>query len=98
VLQVQPAHERVLVTEPPGAGHGQVGDLLAHHPAGQVGEHARVTLAGDERIDHVPCRAVVRLEATEAGLDAAVLEDPGQALQLAGPRLDQLLAVCGSAP
>jgi hypothetical protein len=42
--------------------------------------------------------AVVRLEATEAGLQAAVFQHLGQPLQLAGPLLDQLFAVAGPLP
>jgi hypothetical protein len=36
VVGVHPRRQRVVVPEPPGTGHGQVRDLGAHHPAGEL--------------------------------------------------------------
>ena len=56
VVQVQPGQQGVMVGEPPGAGHRQIRDLRPHRAAGQVGQHPRIPLAGDQRFDHVPGR------------------------------------------
>jgi hypothetical protein len=36
VVGVHPGQQRVVIPEPPGTGHGQVGDLGAHHPTGRL--------------------------------------------------------------
>jgi len=38
VVQVQPAHQGVMVTEPALQRHGQVRDLRAHLAPGQIGQ------------------------------------------------------------
>src|SRR5664280_2310015 len=45
-----------LIPEAARARHGQVGDLLAHHATGEVGEHTRVAFPADQRLDHVAGR------------------------------------------
>jgi hypothetical protein len=54
VFQVQGAHQRMLGTEAPGAGHGELGDLLAHHPTSQIRQHGGIAFPSDQRLDHVP--------------------------------------------
>jgi hypothetical protein len=95
VFQVQGAHQRVLIAEAARAGQPQVGDLGAHPAARQVRQHRRVALAGDQRLDHVPGRQGGQRRGHRVNLDPAVLEDLGQALQLTGALLDELLAVAG---
>jgi len=53
-VQVQPAHQRVVIGEPAGQGHRQVGHLPGGpQPAlGQIGEHRAAALAVDQRLDH----------------------------------------------
>ena len=64
VFQVQGAHQRVLVTEAARARHPQLGDLSAHHPAGQIGQHGGVAFPGDQRRGR---RSFLRLPGYQAG-------------------------------
>ncbi len=57
VLQVHPCQQRVMGAEPPRTRHRQVGELLAPRPTGQLGQHPRVTLPGNQRLHHRPRRA-----------------------------------------
>ena len=45
--------EPVVGVEVSGERLAQGGDLLAHLPPRQFGEHVRVGLAGDQRVEHV---------------------------------------------
>src|SRR5882762_1920379 len=94
VLQMQGAHQRVLIREAPRARPGQIGDLAAR----QVREHGGVTFTVDQSFDHGPRRDRGQLRGHRVDLDSAVFEDLAQALQLAGARLDELLAVAGQLP
>ena len=87
-----------MVGEPTGAGHGQVRDLGPHPAAGQLGQHPRIPLPGDQRFDHVPGRQGGDAGRHRIDLDAGVFEDLGQPLQFPGPGLDGLLAVAGQLP
>ncbi len=49
-----PAQQAVVGIEPSGQGIGQFGDLGPHPALGHLGQHRRVTLAGDEGVDHLP--------------------------------------------
>ena len=53
-VQVQSAHQRVVIGEPAGQGHRQVGHLASvPQPAlRQVGEHCAAALAAGQRLDH----------------------------------------------
>ena len=79
----------------PAQANVRSGILRAHHAARQVGQHGRVAFPGDQRLDHVPGRQGGQRRGHRVNLDSAVLEDLGQALQLAGALLDELLAVAG---
>ena len=51
------AQQGVVLVEP--AGHARrcsCGDLGAHPALGHLGQHFRVALTGDERVDHLPPR------------------------------------------
>ncbi|MGH3710519.1 MAG: hypothetical protein ACRDRU_14610 [Pseudonocardiaceae bacterium] len=85
VVGVQSGQQRVMVTEAAGTRHGQIRDLGAHHPAGQLGQHARVAFPGDECLDHVPRRERGDAGGHRLDCDAAVLQDCGQPLPLSGP-------------
>jgi hypothetical protein len=58
----------------------------------------RVAFAVDQRFDHVSGRQGGQRRGHRVNLDATVLEDLRQALQLAGALLDELLAVAGQLP
>jgi superfamily I DNA/RNA helicase len=73
VVQMQPAHERVLVAEPALKGHGQVGDLLAEHALGQVGQHCSAPFPVDQLLDHRPPGLAERVGGHRAELDPGVL-------------------------
>jgi len=54
VVQVQPAHQGVVVTEPAFQRHRQVRDPGAHLALGQLGQDRAAALPVDERLDHRP--------------------------------------------
>ena len=49
VVQAQPDQQGVVVPEPAPQRLAQLGDLLAQHALGQLGEHLGVAFAGDQR-------------------------------------------------
>ena len=95
MVEVEPAEQGVVVGEPAGQRLGQVADLLAQHAAGQVSQHRRVTLAGDQRFDHRPAGHAESIGGHRVQLDPAVLADLTQPLVLPGAFLDQLASVAG---
>ena len=54
VVQVQAAHQGMMVTEPAFQRHGQVRDLGAHLAPGQVGQHSGAAFPVDQRLAHRP--------------------------------------------
>ena len=60
-IQVRPAHLPVRGGEPAVAGHLRALDLAARRPLGQVRQPTRVTLTGDQRLDHRPAGTPSRL-------------------------------------
>jgi len=55
-VQVQPHHKRVMVIESAAQRLSELRDLLAHPCFGQIGEHRRIALPGDECFEHRPPR------------------------------------------
>jgi len=43
-----------MLAEPPVQRLGERGDLLAQALFGQIGQHRRITLPGDQRLQHRP--------------------------------------------
>ena len=81
---------------PRNSGHPRVlkGRNLGSHPALRVlGEHPRVALAGDERVEHEARRLAGDVRDHAVQLDAGVLEQVLQPLNFAGPLLRQRGAV-----
>jgi hypothetical protein len=56
LVQQHPGEEGVVVGELAGEGLHQRGALDAQPPAGQFGQHLRVALPGDQRLQHGPAR------------------------------------------
>ncbi len=54
--QVQRHEVPMMCGEPPGQGRLQVLGLVPEHSLGQAGQHLRVTLAGDQRVQRQPTR------------------------------------------
>jgi hypothetical protein len=52
VPQVQSTEQTVVLGESTSQRQSRLGDLLAQHPLGQVRQHGRVPLSGDQRLDH----------------------------------------------
>ena len=56
LVQQHPGQLAVMLVEPAGQRLDQVGVPGLHPAAGQVRQHPRVTLPGDQRLDHVADR------------------------------------------
>ena len=52
VVQVQLAHQRVMIVKAPFQRMRQISDLGAHDAPGQLGEHLAAALPVDQRPDH----------------------------------------------
>ena len=99
--------EEVEVTEDPTTGHGVVRaevagqrfcerrDLRSHLALGQRGESRRVLLAGDQCFDHRATGLGQDLRRDRGQLDAGVLKDLLEPLDLGDPGVDLGLAVAG---
>jgi hypothetical protein len=61
LVQQHPGQLGVMVVDPAGQGLDQGGVLGPHPAAGQAGQHLRVPLAGDQRLQHVADRQGVQL-------------------------------------
>jgi hypothetical protein len=88
VQEVDVAQDRadpqpVMGVDMPLQGLAQRGDLLAHLPAGQLGEHRRVALAGDQRVEHVAPGLAQDVRRDGVELDAGVFERLVQPVDLA---------------
>src|SRR5664280_560815 len=79
---------------------GPVRPVRGGHPArrGSQPVASEYRLAWDGGRSRGPLLQAGHRWCPDVNLDAAVLEDLGQPLQLPGPRLDQLLAVAGQLP
>jgi hypothetical protein len=87
--------EPVVVGEVPGERLLQPVDLGAHPAAGQLCEHLRVVLAGDQRGHHLPPRHPEDVAGHHRQLDLGVLEKLLRPLLLRGSCLDQVDPVAG---
>ena len=98
VVQAQPDQQGVVVAEPAAQRFAQLGDLLAQHPLGQLGEHVGVAFTGDQRRQHRPARHPQHVRGDRVQLDPGVLEGLLDPLALGGVGLDQPFAVAGQVP
>jgi hypothetical protein len=90
-----PDDERMVRAEAPLQGLAQLGELLAQLAAGEVGQRRRIPGALDESGEHRPAGDAEDFRGDRAPLDAGVLKDLVEALDLAGAFLDERLAVAG---
>ena len=74
------------------------GSLRPQLPWAMLGQHLRVTLAGDQGVEHVPGRLAQHVGGDRGELDAGVLEHLVQALDLLGPHPRLGLAIAGQVP
>ena len=95
VAQDRPDPEPVVLVDMPLQGLAQRGDLLAHLSARELGEHVRVGLAGDQRIEHVAPGLAQDVSGDGVELDAGVFERLVQPVDLTDPFLDLRLAIAG---
>ena len=98
VVQVQPAHQRVVLAEAALQRHRQVRDLRPHPADRQLRQHLRAALPVNERLDHRPPGLGDDGGGHRVDLDARVLEHVAEPLDLRGPRLDDLGAVADDIP
>jgi hypothetical protein len=84
--------------EMPGQRLGQGRDLGAHLAAGQFGQHRRITLAGDQRVQHRPRRDRGQARGDHRQLDRRVLQHQLQPGGLPGAIAHQLHPVAGQHP
>jgi hypothetical protein len=90
LVQQQPGQLGVVGVEPAGERLGQGGALGLHLAAGQAGEHLRVALAGDQRLQHVPGRGGVQRARHRRHLDQGVLQQLLQPLPIPGALVGQV--------
>jgi hypothetical protein len=90
--------ERVVLGEVAGEGLFQHGDLGAHAAPGQLREHLRVPLPGDQRCEHVAAGDPEDVGDDRADLDAGVFQELLGPLLLRRPGSDQVGAVPGQVP
>jgi hypothetical protein len=90
VVQVELAHQGVMVIEPAFQRLGQVADLGAHPAARQVRQHLATAFPVDQRPDHRQARDCVNAGGHRVQLDPRVLQHPAQPLGLRRPLLDDL--------
>ena len=88
------SYHGVVGAKTPHQGLFQGGDLLAHQPFGQVGQHLGVALAPYERFHHGPARLGHEPRRHRGQLDAGILEGFVQALDFPHPLVDERLALC----
>ena len=98
VVEVHPGHEGVVLPEAADESEAQVRDLGAHPGLGQLGEHLGVTLAGDEGLQHLAAGLAEHVGDHRVELDAGVLQDLLDPLDLPGAVLGELVAVAGEIP
>lgn len=85
----------MVVFEAAGQGLAEIRHLRPGLPDGQIGQHHRVTLTGNECFEHGAGRHTQRLGQHERGLDAGVLEHFLQPIQRARTLSDQAGALPG---
>lgn len=73
------AEEGVVVVEVSGQRLAQLRELDPHPAVGEVGEHARVTLPGDHRVQHLAAGHAVQVTDHRIELDLRVFQDLLQA-------------------
>ena len=97
---VQAAQQRVMIGEPAGQRHRQVGQLPGGpHPADrQVRQHGAAAFPVDQRLDHRRGRHPGYLRDNRAELDAGRFQRLSQPLDLRGAGLDRLHPVPGQVP
>jgi hypothetical protein len=88
----------VVVGEVAGEGLFQHGDLGAHAAPGQLRQHLRVPLPGDQRGEHVPPGDPEYVGDDRAELDAGVLQQFLGPLLLRGAGGYQVSTVPGQVP
>ena len=98
MVQVQAAHQGMMVTEPALQRHGQVRDLGPHRALGQVRQHRGAAFPVDQRLDHRPPGLGGDGGGHRVDLDAGVLEHVAEPLHLRGPGLHDLGAVPDDVP
>jgi hypothetical protein len=98
VVQVQAAHQRVVVAEAAFQGHGQVRDLGPHLPPGQLGQDRAAALAVDEGLDHRPAGLGGDRGRHRVDLDPGILQHVAQPGDLADPLLGHLGAIAEHIP
>jgi hypothetical protein len=93
---VQPAQQRVVLGEPAGQGHRQVGQLArGPHPAlGQARQHRPAAFPVDQRFDHRGSGLAGNVGGDRAELDAGRFQRLAQPLDLGGAGLDRLDPLC----
>ena len=69
-----PGQEGVVLTEPAGQRLGQGRDLRTESAFGQVGQHRRVALTGDHRLEHRPPGHPVDVRSNRGQLHPSVLQ------------------------
>ena len=84
-IEMDLGQERVVITETSGERLGQLGDLGPQPSLRQLGELDRIALPGDERVEHQPAGHAADVARHRRQLDAGVLEELLQALDLPGP-------------
>ena len=92
------AQQRVVVTEVTGQGLAEPGELGAHRSTGHLRQHLDVTLAGDQRLQHLPSRDPEQVGDHRVQLDLGVLEHLLQPRLLPGPFPHQSAPVTGQVP
>jgi hypothetical protein len=85
VIQVQAAHQGVMVPEPALQGHRQVRDLGPHLALGQLGQDRAAALPVDQRLDHRPPGLRRDRGGDGIDLDPGVLQHVAQPGDLADP-------------
>ncbi|VBA34917.1 hypothetical protein LAUMK35_05827 [Mycobacterium pseudokansasii] len=88
-IQIQPSHKRVMVAKRPAQRLGRCGDLLTRkcEPLfGQIGEHHRITLPADQRLQHRPPRDPDDVGGHRRQFDPGIFERLFQPLDFFGAR------------
>jgi hypothetical protein len=82
VVQVQAAHQGVVVPEPAFQRHRQVRDLGPHPAPGQLGQDRAAAFPVDQRLDHRPPGLGGDRGGHRVDLDPGVLEHVAEPLHL----------------
>ena len=98
VVQVQAAHQGVVVAEAAFQGHGQVRDLGPHRALGQLGQDRAAAFPVDQRLDHRPPGLGGDRGGHRVDLDPGVLQGVAEPGDLADPLLDDLGPVADHVP